>query len=304
MSESEGKQSGDGQPQALIPLEEKQVDFYGDSITAALVRIEPGQGEQVYVPIRPICEYLGLDWSAQYRRLKRHPVLNKVQGVAMMTTPGGQQQAICLPLKFLPGWLFGLESNRMKSELKPKIIRYQEECYDILAEAFQHETTAVTDLDAVDPFAVEQVDLPANPVLLQIREMGLAIARMAEEQITLQKEVGRAHSRLDVAGQLVSRLQKRMNSVERIVLPGAPISPVQAASISQAVKTLAEFLTSKEPGKVHYQSIFSELYRRFGVYNYREIRQTDYAEVLTFLDDWRKAAGNKTDQPPPAQALI
>jgi len=44
---------------ALIPTEQRSVDFYGDELVAVLVE------EELYVPIRPICEYLGLSWPGQ-----------------------------------------------------------------------------------------------------------------------------------------------------------------------------------------------------------------------------------------------
>jgi len=43
---------------ALIPLEQKTVVFYDDEITAVLVEME-GQ-RQIFVPIRPICDFLGV----------------------------------------------------------------------------------------------------------------------------------------------------------------------------------------------------------------------------------------------------
>src|SRR5215213_5686161 len=63
----------------------------------------------------------------------------------------------------------------------------------------------------------------------------------------------------------------------------------QAAEVSHQVKALAELLTSQEAGKNHYQGIFAELYRRFGVGSYKIIRQEQYAAVLAFLSDWRRA---------------
>ncbi len=70
-----------------VPVLQKEVVFYEDLVTAVLVKTETGQ--EIYVPIRPICDYLGVDWSAQYRRItKRDPILaESVQGVAIMTTP-------------------------------------------------------------------------------------------------------------------------------------------------------------------------------------------------------------------------
>lgn len=59
-------------------------------------------GEQVRVAIRPICEALGLDWSAQYRRLLRNPVL--ADSVAMMATESsrGDRTSITIPLDLRP----------------------------------------------------------------------------------------------------------------------------------------------------------------------------------------------------------
>ncbi|NJO82978.1 MAG: hypothetical protein HC828_09275 [Blastochloris sp.] len=47
-----------------------------------------------------------------------------------------------------------------------------------------------------------------------------------------------------------------------------------------------------------YQGIFGELYRRFGVSSYKVIRVEQYASVLAFLDEWRRAAqGGETGAP-------
>lgn len=86
-----------------------------------------------YVAIRPICDALFLDWSSQHKRLLRNPVLSK--GMVIMTTPsnGDSQDAVCLPLSMLNGWLFGINANRVKNpEIRQKLIEYQFECYDAL----------------------------------------------------------------------------------------------------------------------------------------------------------------------------
>ncbi len=46
----------------------------------------------------------------------------------------------------------------------------------------------------------------------------------------------------------------------------------------------------KQAGKNHYQGIFAELYRRFGVSSYKLIRQEQYAAVLAFLEQWRQSS--------------
>ena len=55
---------------ALLPAEQKTVLFYQDEITA--VRLASGE---VFIPLRPIVEGLGIDWASQTRRINRDPIL-------------------------------------------------------------------------------------------------------------------------------------------------------------------------------------------------------------------------------------
>ncbi len=89
----------------------------------------------------------------------------------------------CLPLEMLPGWLFGVNPSRVKYQFQEKIIRYQKECFRVLWEAFQ------TDVLTVQQPQERDATLAGTAALLQIREMGLAIVRMAEQQIELGQRV-------------------------------------------------------------------------------------------------------------------
>lgn len=102
------------------------VQFHGQTLITIQHNDEP------HVAMRPIVEAMGLDWQAQLQRIKRHPVL--AQGVVMITTPsdGGTQETNCLPLKLLNGWLFGIDTNRVKPDIRETILMYQRECYDAL----------------------------------------------------------------------------------------------------------------------------------------------------------------------------
>lgn len=92
-----------------------------------------------YVAMRNIVENLGLDWTAQLQRIKRHEILSK--GVVMITTPsgGGYQSSNCLPLAMLNGWLFGIETSRVRPEIRARLIQYQEECFDVLYRYFTNQ---------------------------------------------------------------------------------------------------------------------------------------------------------------------
>ena len=115
----------------IVPVEQKTILFYEDELTA--VRTPDGR---IFVPVRPIVERLGLNWSGQYSRIQRDPVLREEQSVCVIQTDQlGAREAICLPLDYLSGFLFGISANRVKPEYRDDVLRYQRECYKVLAEA-------------------------------------------------------------------------------------------------------------------------------------------------------------------------
>ncbi len=256
---------------ALTPIEQRTVVFYDDELTAVVVDVDGSR--VIYVPVRPVCDFLGVDWRSQYRRIQRDPVLSKhFTGVVITTTPdpvtggGGPQATNCLPLDYLTGFLFGINANRVKKEIRDRLIRYQEECYRVLADAFltQSPETAVSTTQAN---------------LIQIREMGRAITRMADEQLQMDR-------RLNKAAIIVGQHNKRITAIERQLSPRNAITTAQAADISEKVKAVAMALTEANPDKNYFQAIFAELHRRYRVSSYKDIRQDQYQPVLDFLDEW------------------
>lgn len=254
--------------QALIPVEQKAVEFYGDELQGVVVMTTPSQ-KIVFVPLRPLCTFLGLDWSAQRKRTTRDPVLAEVMKSIEIQTPGGPQVMQCLPLDYLNGWLFGVSSTRVKDELRERVIRYQRECYQVLAAAFQTPE-------------LETAPTSEQTTLIHIREMGLAIAQMAEQQMALT-------TRLDKAAIIVGEHSRRLTALEQQLAPRQAITDEQATDIAEKVKALAVLLTGHDSSKNHFQSIFAELYRRFRVSSYKVIRQSQYHLVVDFLDEWAAA---------------
>ena len=91
----------------------------------------------VVVALKPIVTAMGLAWSSQLQRVRRDPVLN--EGVFIINIPfgrGGKQQQICLRIDLLHGWLFTVNSTRVKESLREQIQAYQRDCYRILFQAF------------------------------------------------------------------------------------------------------------------------------------------------------------------------
>lgn len=262
---------------ALVPIEEKSVEFYGDEVVA--IAVQDGAQRRIYVPIKPLSDYLGLTWSGQFERIQRDEVLSEVsRGIRVTRIPaqGGTQEMLCLPIEYLHGWLFGIQASRVREALREKIIRYRRECYAVLWDAFQEQALAQQE--------------PSTSTLGHIRSLGLAIAQLAEEQMEIEGRVTTAEERLNRAATVVGELGRRVSHLEQRLSPASRISDEQAATIAAEVKALAQFLTKHEPGN-HFAGVYGELYRRFGVSSYKNIQQEQYEAVLMFLKEWRVRMG-------------
>lgn len=122
------------------------VDFHGQAIIAATIDGKP------YVPMKPICDNIGLAWNAQFERIKRHPVMSTCIRMTRIQMPGDDQsrEVFCLPLGMLNGWLFGVDVNRVKAALRDKLMDYQRECFDVLFQHFMPRMEAAMQASAND----------------------------------------------------------------------------------------------------------------------------------------------------------
>ncbi len=103
-----------------------KVDFNSDSIEV----IEKNQS----IVVKDICEHIGLNAKGQIKRIREdesyESKLIKVQ------TRGGLQEVFTIPLSKLNGWLFSINPNKVKPEVKQKLIEYKKECFDVLNNYF------------------------------------------------------------------------------------------------------------------------------------------------------------------------
>ena len=86
-----------------------------------------------YTAMKPICENIGLTWEPQLARIKRDDVLSSTMIVMIIVAEDGKKrEMICLPIEYLNGWLFGIDINRCKPEIRDTLIKYKKECYQAL----------------------------------------------------------------------------------------------------------------------------------------------------------------------------
>ena len=86
-----------------------------------------------YTAMKPICENIGLSWHAQFERMNRDEILSQcILIIRMVAEDGKNREMVCLPIEYLNGWLFGIDVNRCKPEIRETLIKYKKECYQAL----------------------------------------------------------------------------------------------------------------------------------------------------------------------------
>lgn len=259
---------------SLVPIDQRDIDFYGDVITAVLV--EEGGRQVVYVPLRLVCDYLGMSWAGQRERVNRDPVLSDVMRFVRVTrtnSAGGNPNVLALPLDYINGWLFGINASRVKEEIRDRLIRYQRECYRALADAFIGQGMAVQPAGTSD-----------EP-LVQLHNMALVIAATTREMLATKYLAQSNAERLDRASEAFTKLTRRVTAVERQMQAGT-LTEEQAAEIKKRVNAISQEMTKHSPGKSHYQAIYAALGDEVGATSYKSIPLKGYEAAITFLDGW------------------
>jgi len=301
-------EQGQDKTTALVPVAQRRVELVdGDEVLA--VRAEDGS---IYLPLRPICASLGLSYQPQRRRIQRDPALEEGMREIRLQTGGGRQATACMALNLVPYWLSTIEVSRVRPALQDKLMAYRRWVIERVFEAFQRET-GIGQVAGATTAPVERGDAAFS--LVHIRDMALAIAAFAEQQIAFQEEQrvqdrrigtleegqGELTARLDRAAGVVGGLVRSVKALEQRLAPGNVLSEEQAAEVSDRVKTVAEALTARDVAagsapRNWYGAIYRALYKRYNVAGYRLIRQEQYADVLVWLGDFHEAASS----PPPA----
>ncbi|EFM5073322.1 hypothetical protein HJY12_002050 [Escherichia coli] len=100
------------------------VPFHGAELYVVNHNGEP------YTPMKPIVEGMGLDWKSQHKKISQR----FSKGMVEITIPsaGGVQAMICMALRKLAAWLNSISPNKVRPEIRDKVIQYQEECDDVL----------------------------------------------------------------------------------------------------------------------------------------------------------------------------
>ncbi|AKF88093.2 phage antirepressor N-terminal domain-containing protein [Salmonella enterica] len=102
------------------------VPFNGQQILTAVA------AGVTYVAMRQIVENIGIDWTGQSVKLRKMKDKFNCRDISMVAADGKLRNLLCIPLKKLNGWLFSINPEKVRADIRDKLIQYQEECFTVL----------------------------------------------------------------------------------------------------------------------------------------------------------------------------
>lgn len=259
-----------GDDTTMTVVEQREVVFYGDALSAAR-----GDDGRVYVNFAQVCDALGIDARAQRRRVADHDVMGAALAAAVMPTAGGPQRVTVIRADMVPLWLSTVRAAAVREELREKLRRFQREAAVVLWEAFREgRLTVEPDDDAT---------AGVSPEALQALQTAEAVLLLARSQVAMERRL---------SGQL-GAIEARLETVEAALGDtGRHVTPDQAAQLSQAVKAVA-FALGRKTGRNEHQGVYGEFYRRYGITSYKLLPARRFEEAMRWLTEWH---GNVSDQ--------
>ncbi len=93
------------------------------------------------VPIKPICEALGVAFEPQYKKIKSDEILSSTVTLKVTVGADGKdREMVCIPFMFVFGWLFSINPQNVNPDAKQAVLTYKLECYKALYRHFTEHT--------------------------------------------------------------------------------------------------------------------------------------------------------------------
>lgn len=108
---------------------------------------------QPFVPMKPIVESMGMDWASQFTKLKANAARWGVVEIAIPSN-GGPQAMVSIPLHKVAGWINSISANKVKPELRERVLRYQNECDSVLWDYWSQKTVGQAMTASTAPYSV------------------------------------------------------------------------------------------------------------------------------------------------------
>lgn len=92
---------------------------------------------EIFVPIKPVCEALGIDAKAQRAKIQEDGFFASTGAIiTSVAADEKEREMFCIRLRDVYGWLATINPGKVAPEAREAVSRYRRECYDALYEHF------------------------------------------------------------------------------------------------------------------------------------------------------------------------
>ena len=240
-----------------------------------------------YIAMKPVCENIGLDWEAQRQRIKRHHVLSKGAFMIKVPSKGGEQQYLCLPISMLNGWLFGIDTNRVKPEIRATLEQYQLECFDVLYDHFMPKV-AQQFPNTISPEQQQQIQQAVNERVYRTGERHQAVYSKFHQQFKIPRYQDLPASKFDEAIQWLGGVHARNGLSEKDLYL---LSRLYCITVR-----MHHFISLITPALDTIASKYADSFHSMAFHYQREIndarlvieRETMHIKPKDVIDDWNR----------------
>lgn len=142
-----------------------------------------------WVALKPICDALNVDYIQQFKNTKEDKILSQLLcDHTMVAADGRLRKMICLPEKFIYGWLFSLRSE------SEELSEFKKECYELLYNYFHGSITDRSDILRTKTLAEIKIDkikkeLMATPLYIELQNLEAAGKKANKDLNKLDREL-------------------------------------------------------------------------------------------------------------------
>jgi hypothetical protein len=274
----------DGEAFPGQPITYHDLEFDGDLLPTAIV-----QGDGVVLPVRRLCERLGLDARRELDRLRAHDVL--VAGLREFRIPleGRLRVVTGIQHRYLAFWLATVEPSQVQDEeMRQRLNRYQRELVDVLNALYGPDPGQDVPVSA-DP-SVTALQTRVNDLLVELRLTREALLEIQQDTAPHSEQIAELYD-------LVDSLQLQVREY-------VPVTPAQREAIARAIRGLAARY-QRTHGKELFGQLFAEFCRAMGTKKYDELPAHKYAEAMAWIQARaRRLFPDDPDAVPPTQQSL
>ncbi|MCB4228030.1 phage antirepressor N-terminal domain-containing protein [Mannheimia haemolytica] len=213
------------------------LSFHGSDLITLKV------GDVIYTAVKPIVEAMGLDWGGQQQKLSKSSVKFNCRDISMVAKDGKIRQMLCIPIKKLNGWLFSINPEKVRADLKEKVICYQEECFEAL---YNYWHFGKAERSLIAPLVEPKITMElTKKEWLRFASMWFALYNSLEVLATLEKPLRAIGSPFGATAYThATEYQTTLGVMKRILEPmlaDFEVDPFEEAHYHKALTTLRQY---------------------------------------------------------------